>query len=206
MISRNRQPLAVTLVTLALASMAIHCDRGIEPFDPNEEPAAPDLARIYPNGPGRKAAPMGGMGGVGNVGGMGAGMPSGLAPARRNNTAPVIASVPTATISGTVELDGELYSDRPANGMLFIIARTSPAGPPLAVLRVPTPSFPHAFEIGQAQVMIPTLQFAGEIKLSARLDSDGNATTKLPGDLVGSVANSLVPGSQGVVLVLDEKL
>jgi len=197
MISRNRQRLAVTLVTLALASMAIHCDRGIEPFDPNEEPATPDLARIYPNGPGRKAAPMGGMGN---------GMPSGLAPARRNNTAPVIASDPGATISGTVELDGELYSDRPANGMLFIIARTNPAGPPLAVLRVPTPSFPHAFEIGQAQVMIPTLQFTGEVQLSARLDSDGNALTRLPGDLSGGLATPLSPGAEGALLTLDQKL
>ena len=90
--------------------------------------------------------------------------------------------------------------------MLFIIARTRPTGPPLAVMRVPNPSFPHDFEIGQAQVMIPTLQFAGDIKLSARLDSDGNAMTKLPGDLVGEAAASLVPGTRGVVLVLDQKL
>jgi hypothetical protein len=54
--------------------------------------------------------------------------------------------------------------------------------------------------------MIPTLQFEGEIKLTARLDSDGNAMTKLPGDLVGAVAAPLVPGASGVVLVLDQKL
>lgn len=90
--------------------------------------------------------------------------------------------------------------------MLFIIARTRPAGPPLAVLRVPTPSFPHRFEIGQAEVMIPTLVFEGEIKLSARLDSDGNAMTKLPGDLIGAVATPLAPGATNVTLRLDQKL
>ena len=90
--------------------------------------------------------------------------------------------------------------------MLFIIARSRPTGPPLAVLRVPNPSFPLAFAIGQAQVMIPGLQFSGEIQLSARLDSDGNAITKLPGDLVGAIQKSLVPGSSGIVLVLDRKL
>jgi hypothetical protein len=179
---------------LLLASVSLHCDRGIESFDPNEEPAAPDLARIYPNGGTRKAPAMGG------------GMPGAAAPARRDAPASASASNSGATISGTIELDSGFYADRPANGMLFIIARSRPAGPPLAVLRVPNPSFPHTFELGQAQVMIPTLQFEGEIKLSARLDSDGNAMTKLPGDLVGAVAAPLVPGASGVVLVLDQKL
>ena len=187
----NRQYSRKLFASLSLsivALLAVHCDRGIEPFDPNEEPVAPDLARIYPNGVARKAVPMGG------------GMPGGPpapAPARRDVAAP---------ISGTIELTRAFYADRPANGTLFIIARTRPTGPPLAVLRVPTPSFPHSFEIGQAQVMIPTLQFDGEIQLSARLDSDGNAMTKLPGDLIGAVATPLVPGASGVVLVLDEKL
>lgn len=198
----NRQYSRKLFASLSLsivALLAVHCDRGIEPFDPNEEPVAPDLARIYPNGVARKAVPMGG------------GMPGGPpapAPARRDVAAPIRDSDlgAGASISGTIELTRAFYADRPANGTLFIIARTRPTGPPLAVLRVPTPSFPHSFEIGQAQVMIPTLQFDGEIQLSARLDSDGNAMTKLPGDLIGAVATPLVPGASGVVLVLDEKL
>lgn len=189
----------VSLVSLVVVGSAIHCDRGIEPFDPNEDPAAPDLARIYPNGAARNAGPMG------------AGMPGALATARRGTPAPASdsgseGSDSTGTISGVVQLAPAFDADRPANGMLFIIARTRPAGPPLAVLRVPTPSFPHRFEIGQAQVMIPTLRFEGEIKLSARLDSDGNAMTKLPGDLIGAVATPLAPGAAGVTLLLDQKL
>lgn len=186
----------VSLLSIAIAAMAIHCDRGIEPFDPNEEPVAPDLARIYPNGSARKAGPMGG------------GMPAAPGAASRGAPAPAPTSdsSSTGTISGVIELDPQFYAARPANGMLFIIARTRPAGPPLAVLRVPTPSFPHRFEIGQAEVMIPTLVFEGEIKLSARLDSDGNAMTKLPGDLIGAVATPLAPGATNVTLRLDQKL
>lgn len=186
-------PRVILLATLS--AFAIHCDRGIEPFDPNEEPALPDLARIYPDGSKRAAGPPG------------PGMPSARPAASRENGQPAAESAGAgATLSGVVEIADALYGSRPARGMLFIIARSQPTGPPLAVLRVPSPSFPHAFEIGQAQVMIPSLRFTGEVKLSARLDSDGNAMTKLPGDLVGEIANPLVPGSSGIVLLLDQKL
>ena len=104
------------------------------------------------------------------------------------------------------EIAAEQAGNAPSNAMLFIIARTQPSGPPLAVLRVPNPSFPLAFEIGQAQVMIPSLRFEGDITLTARLDSDGNAMTKLPGDLVGEVASPVVPGTSGLTLTLDGKL
>jgi hypothetical protein len=60
--------------------------------------------------------------------------------------------------------------------------------------------------MGQAQVMIPTLRFEGSITVTARLDSDGNAMTKLPGDLVGAVATPVAPGASGLKLVLDGKL
>jgi hypothetical protein len=54
--------------------------------------------------------------------------------------------------------------------------------------------------------MIPTLRFEGSITVTARLDSDGNAMTKLPGDLVGEVATPVAPGASGLKLVLDGKL
>ena len=80
------------------------------------------------------------------------------------------------------------------------------AGPPLAVRRFASPRFPLEFEIGQANVMIPSMRFEGAIKLTARLDSDGNAMTRLPGDLSGAVATPLSPGAEGALLTLDQKL
>lgn len=185
---------------LCVAAVSLHCDRGIEAFDPNEEPALPNLDLIYPKGADRQPSPV-------KQGMMGAG------PVRRDSPTPGPAARPAAapvasgaTISGSVEIASDQAGNAPTNAMLFIIARTQPAGPPLAVLRVPNPSFPLAFEIGQAQVMIPSLRFEGNITLSARLDSDGNAMTKLPGDLVGEIANPVVPGTSGLTLTLGGML
>ena len=189
----------LTLVMIA----AIHCDRGVEPFDESEAPRTPNLTKIFPEGAKERAPgnPMGAMGAA--AGGRGMAAPAESPSPAGSST---LSNAAGATIRGTVEIADTLYGERPANGLLFIIARTQPAGPPLAVLRVPNPTFPYTFEIGQAQVMIPSLTFGGEVSLSARLDSDGNAMTKLPGDLVGSIEQPLSPGAEGAVLVLDERL
>ena len=188
------------IAVACLAVSAVGCDRGIEPFKPGEEPRAPSLERIYPKGAERAPSPAAG-GGMG----MGAG-PSGRrdAPAPQGQGPAAIAS--GETISGVVEVAEALGGGGPKNATLFIIARKQPTGPPLAVLRVPNPTLPLAFEIGQAQVMIPSMKFEGEITLSARLDGDGNAMTKEAGDLVGDIGNSVVPGSSGLTLVLDSSL
>jgi len=104
-----------------------------------------------------------------------------------------------------VELAPSLEGGRPEGAVLFLIARREgqPGGPPLAVVRELSPSFPHAFEIGPANLMIPGSSFEGPILLQARLDSDGNAMTKLPDDLEGSAAAPLQPGDTGARIVLD---
>jgi hypothetical protein len=102
----------------------------------------------------------------------------------------------------------ELASRLPASGSLFVIARQrgSVAGPPLAVLRVARPRFPVAFEIGPENVMIPSMRFEGEIQISARFDSDGDAMTQLPGDLSGSASSAHAPGASGVDILLDTRI
>ena len=111
-------------------------------------------------------------------------------------------------ISGTIRVSGALEGSVPAQGMLFVIARPAgvTAGPPLAVLRIPAPGFPVAFEIGPANVMIPSMRFQGDIGITVRLDSDGNAMTKLPGDLEGTSKDFHQPGASGVEIVLETRL
>lgn len=75
----------------------------------------------------------------------------------------------------------------------------------MAVLRIPNPDFPLAFSIGPENVMIPSMQFAGAISLSARLDEDGNAMTRGAGDLSSGVKEPLSPGASGVQIVLSER-
>ncbi len=195
-----RARIVLRVIVLAwVAFVFAACDRGIEPFDPNETASQPNLDRIYPEGARQPARPES------------AGMPNPAAPVQRGEPSLVPAGVGPESggpIAGRVEIDDALDTAGSSDAMLFVIARRSlpVGGPPLAVLRVPKPNFPLAFEIGQPQVMIPGMRFEGEIALSARLDSDGDAMTKLPGDLVGEITAPLPPGSSGVTLVLDRKL
>lgn len=181
------------LVLLAFAG----CDRNIEPYDPDEKPREPDLSKIFPEGAESAESQQ----------------PS-LPPAPGEaRGAPPLASEPSedrtgsdAPVTGTVELVPELEGKAPADAVLFIIARRG-GGPPLAVKRVPDPHFPLPFTIGPDDRMIQTMPFAGPIALSARIDSDGNATSRSPGDVTGAARGGPVaPGATGVVILLDTPL
>jgi hypothetical protein len=168
---------------LGLAA-GVGCDRNISPYDPAEEPRAPDLSRIFPA---PEQAPAGGVAGP-----MGAGGPP---------AAEVAAGRPGAAVRGTVHLEG---GGDAGGAVLFLIARPAGArgGPPLAVVRVPSPAFPFDFEIGPDDVMIPSMRFEGSITLTARLDGDGNASTQSEGDRSTASPVSVVPGDVGVELLL----
>ncbi len=176
---------AALLAAVAIAVLAIGCDRNVAPYEPGEA-KQPDLSRIFPDtGEHDHAAE--------------------TRAASRESVAQETSragSAKGATITGEVRLAG---ASAPAGATLFIIARTAGAGggPPLAVQRVPSPSFPFAFELSQANVMIPSLRFDGEMNVTARLDVDGNAMTRDDADLEGRAASTHVPGDAGVVIELE---
>lgn len=182
--------LVVLLLPLALA-----CDRKIERYDPSEKPSQPDLAKIFPPGAERSegAAPAAAAGGPPPA----PGMPPGGAEEAESSTEPV---------RGRVVLDPSLAERVPPHATLFVIARRGNAGPPLAVKRVPEPTLPYEFEIGPDDRMIRQMPFAGPLQLSARLDSDGNATTRSAGDLQGSARGAANPGDAHVEIVIDQAL
>jgi hypothetical protein len=74
------------------------------------------------------------------------------------------------------------------------------------VQRIAEPKLPLDFSIGPDDRMIQQMPFAGPLRLSARLDADGNAMTRLPGDLQGSAASEVEPGASGVAIVIDQVL
>ena len=210
----HRSLVCLALVAVSSVVLAVGCDRNTETFVEGEKPRAPDLARIFPEsegaGPGLAPPNAPGMPGAqrGNVPPARAEVPR-QAPAQQGAPPVAAQSAPAgATISGTIVVDPSLAGAMPSGGMLFVIARPFGvnAGPPMAVLRMPSPRFPVAFEIGPDNVMIPSMRFEGDIGISARLDSDGNAMTKLPGDLSGATPQPLQPGAKDVKIVLDEKL
>src|SRR4030095_13961118 len=107
-----------------------------------------------------------------------------------------------APVAGTVVLAPEFAGRTAADAVLFIIARRG-AGPPLAVNGGAAPHVPHAFPSGPEARLIQTIPFAGPLELSARIDGDGNATSKSPGDVTGTAQGGPVePGATGAFMVL----
>jgi hypothetical protein len=90
----------------------------------------------------------------------------------------------------------------PAGATLFVIARTGAAGPPTAVLRRPAPTFPFEFRLGPEDRMIAAMPWEGPFTLTARIDLDGNATTRDAGGLEGTAASPAAPGDAGVSITL----
>jgi hypothetical protein len=182
---------------LALVMLA-GCNRNLEPFDPAEQPRQPDLSRIFPagaegpeiaqNAPTEMPPPPGMPGMPGMQGGEES------------------ADTGGEPIRGTLRVAPELASAQPAGAVLFLIARTNQPGPPLAVKRIEGPRFPLDFEIGPDDRMIKSRPFVGPLQITARLDADGNATSRTPGDLQGTAKSAVNPGDSGVELVLDERL
>jgi cytochrome c-type biogenesis protein CcmH len=184
--------IGITCALLALLLAA--CDRRTEPFVEGEEPSEPDLSRIFPEGAERSASQIDEVGGAVPTPNGGRGAP------------PVAAASSNLPIRGTIEVAPELAGRLPANAILFLIARRGSAGPPLAVRRIASPTFPLEFSIGPGDRMIESMPFVGPLNVTARLDSDGNATSRSPGDLQGAAGAPVNPGASGVVVVLDQVL
>jgi tetratricopeptide (TPR) repeat protein len=111
------------------------------------------------------------------------------------------------TISGKISVDAKLKDKVDPQAALFIIARAAvgPAGPPLAVKKIDKPIFPLSYALSQDNVMMQGRSFSGKINITARLDKDGNPTTRTPGDLTGEYKqNPAEVGTKNVDIVLDQ--
>lgn len=105
-------------------------------------------------------------------------------------------------IQGTVNVSEALKEKIPANGTLFIFARSEGVkrGPPLAVKRIPDVKLPFEFTLGQQDIMMTGSSFEGAMVLAARIDVDGDARAG-PGDIEGFI--SAKPGDRNVELLLN---
>jgi cytochrome c-type biogenesis protein CcmH len=111
-----------------------------------------------------------------------------------------------ARIEGVVDVDPKLKG-KIAGGVLFIIARStsSAGGPPLAVKKIAAPKFPVSYSLSSQDVMMPGTPFSGKVFLTARLDQDGNPTTKEPGNVAGEYRKNPVDvGGKKIDIVLDQ--
>jgi cytochrome c-type biogenesis protein CcmH len=187
---------AAAASVLLAAALAAGCDRRVEPLVPGEEPATPDLSRIFPPESAEPPLPDA--------------APTLPPPPPRTGPMPpgdtATAGADGAPVRGTVQVAAELAGRVPAGAALFVFARAAGGGPPLAAKRIESPHFPLAFELGPQDRMVAGRPFEGPLQLSARLDADGNATTRSPGDLQGGSAAPVEPGASGVAIVHDQVL
>jgi len=104
-------------------------------------------------------------------------------------------------VSGTVDIDPSLRSRIAPGAVLFVFARAAgaSAGPPVAVKRL-APTFPAAFELSEADSMMGQ-PLPDSLLIEARLDSDGDPTTRPPSDPKAR-ADRVKTGRNDVHLVL----
>jgi hypothetical protein len=110
-------------------------------------------------------------------------------------------------IQGTVDIDPKTKGKIDSQAVLFIIARvTNSAGaPPLAVKKIVGPKFPVSYSLTGRDVMMPGADFSGKVSISARLDQDGNPSTKEPGNLAGEYKKNPVDvGAKQIDIMLDQ--
>jgi hypothetical protein len=72
------------------------------------------------------------------------------------------------------------------------------------VKRIASPRFPMEFTLGPDDMMSAGMPFQGPLAVTVRLDGDGNAMSRTPGDLLGAASEPLEAGASGVVIVLDQ--
>ena len=124
--------------------LAVACDRNTEPFVAGEQPRAPDLSRIFPEAdPSAERTAPGDQPSAGARDLAARGMGGGQSPA------PPTGASSSESIRGTISIAPPLAEAAPSGAILFVIARPNgvSGGPPLAVLRVPSPQFPFAFDV-----------------------------------------------------------
>lgn len=125
-------------------------------------------------------------------------------PAATPLPAAAVQDLASAELSGHVVRSAELAKRKPSGEVLFVMARDATTQQIVAVCRVEVPEnqpWPVPFTLRDHR-----LKAGAMVRLSARLDQDGSATTKQPGDEVGEVRLALKVPETDVVLTLDQTL
>jgi hypothetical protein len=115
---------------------------------------------------------------------------------------------PNNKVTGVIKVHAKAKDRLAAGGAIFVIVKKSvdgaPAGPPLAVDKLTWTKDELPFEMTERQAMTAGTELTGEVVVTARYDQDGDALSKQPGDVSGSVRVK-VPASK-VTLMLDDVL
>jgi hypothetical protein len=117
---------------------------------------------------------------------------------------------PKTVLEGVIKVDGKVKDKVAAGDVLFLVARkyeegsTAP-GTPLAVRKLTVDKFPIKFSLDSRDAMLVGTKLAGKVVVTARVDKDGDAMTKNPGDVTGQ-SKPVEPPKKDVVVSLDTVL
>jgi cytochrome c-type biogenesis protein CcmH len=109
-----------------------------------------------------------------------------------------------ASIRGKVDIAPAIKAKVNPQDVIFLFARPSASGAPVAALRATAGKFPIDFELTDAMAMTPDNRLSNfkEVTLTVRVSKSGDVKGA-PGDLEGSLANVKV-GAKDVSLVIDK--
>jgi hypothetical protein len=115
---------------------------------------------------------------------------------------------PNNRVRGTIKVHAKAKDRVKDGGAVFIKVQRAvdgaPSGPPLAVDKLTWSKDGVPFELTEKQAMIAGTELSGEVVVTARFDQDGDAISKQPGDVTGSVRVK-IPADK-VTLTLDDVL
>ena len=109
----------------------------------------------------------------------------------------------SASVSGTIDINPELFTRLRGSETLYIMAKRGDSGPPVAVKRMKSLQFPINYTLTEADQMVKGQPFVGEISIVVRIDLDGNAGIPQAGDMEGNVPRAVI-GNAGVDVVIDK--
>jgi cytochrome c-type biogenesis protein CcmH len=121
---------------------------------------------------------------------------------------PTAAAVAPNSVTVEVSLAPELKLSASPSDTLFIYAQAL-TGPkmPLAIVRKQVSDLPVKITLDDSTAMMPAMKLSnfGEVKLLARISKSGQAV-KQPGDLIGTVENAAVSGTNGYKIIINQRV
>jgi hypothetical protein len=116
---------------------------------------------------------------------------------------------PKSVVSGVLRLDDKVKAKVKEGDAVFLVARQADPGggpgPILAVKKLIAGKWPAPFQLDNRDAMMTGTKLGGKVVVSVRVDKDGDAITKNPGDVTGASRPLDVP-SEKVVVTLDTVL
>ena len=117
---------------------------------------------------------------------------------------------PKTVLEGIIKVDAKIKSKVAAGDVIFVVARkyeegATGAGTPLAVQKLTVDKFPLKFSLDSRDAMLAGTTLSGKVVVTARVDKDGDAITKNPGDVTGQT-KPVEPPKKDLVLSLDTVL